>query len=343
MKKSFFKVTLLLIVLSSVLSPFSTVSAQEDKLNYFGIIINPAIIFLEANPGETITDVVRLTNDFQERDPSQPNYIGTSKVIYYPSSLVFQQSGEEGIAQFVFDSNLPYAQDASKWVSFSESSYIIDYGQTVESNFVLQVPTDAQPGGHYFGLVYGDNQGELYDEVSLSKSIAALVFLTVRGDVEKDGKLVEFDTGKNWYEFGPVDFKIRYENTGNVHEVLGGNIFVHKGDITKPIATLTVNERGEKVALPRSVREIRENWGDGFIVKKAEGGYKLNWDSITKIYVGKYKATLKLRHSSNGERVTSEAEISFWMIPWKLIAALVLIITGFVIYFIVSRRKRSKK
>ncbi len=341
---SLFKfVIVLIITFASFGNLTRSIQAQEVNRNYFGIIINPAIIFLEADPGETLTGKVQLRNDFQERNPNEPGYIGESKITYYPDSLRFEQSEIEGKPKFIFDSELPYESDSSQWVSFFEESYIIDFEQTVESNYTVTVPSTAKPGGHYMALTYNENK-ESGDDVALTKSIAALVFLTVKGESSKSGNLLEFYTGKKWYEFTPVDFHIKYQNEGTVHDVLGGNIFVHKGDITKPVATLTVNESATKVVLPGTTRDFVEIFNNGFITFDDKGKPIFDFKKLTTIYFGKYHATLKLKHDENGERVTTEANLTYWVIPWRLILVIIILILMIITFFLLKRKitKRSK-
>lgn len=294
--------------------------AQERK--YYGIVINPAIKHLELAPGESYSDKIELINDFQHQETIQ----------YYPFAQNFNQEGESGHANFYLDDNLPDAINPSKWVSFNEESYIMPFSERISSNYTITVPTDASPGGYYVGLIYISSDPDKIDKsdesVALNSAISTLFFITVKGEINETGSLLQFSTDKDWYEFLPVTYNIRYYNEGSIHTSIGGNIFVHKGDITNPVDILEVNDEAG-LALPGSIRAYSETQSGGFIYLDQEGDIKLNKDQFPKIYFGKYTATLKLKHPEAGERVTDDYEITFWVIPWRLILlAIILVGTG---------------
>ena len=73
-----------------------------------------------------------------------------------------------------------------------------------------------------------------------------LIFVTVPGSNLQKGKILNF-TGPKFVQKGPVDFKIKFENTGTVH-------FEPKGIIT--LANMLGKKVGEipvssQVVLPR--------------------------------------------------------------------------------------------
>ena len=165
--------------------------------------------------------------------------------------------------------------------------------------------------------------------------------MTVRGDAEQDGSLVEFSTGKTLYEFLPVDFLVRYENKGSVHQLPGGNIFIHRGDISNPVASIVFNE-DQSMSLPGATRSFTESYTDGFLYFE-DGKLKLDQSKFPKIYFGEYTATIKFKHTVNGERITVEKDTTFWVIPWKLLSALILVVLAIILLIRRIRKKRKEK
>lgn len=319
-----------------LISIFTTISlsaqAQENQRKFFGIIIEPAIVYLDVAPGQTVTGKINLTHDFQSKQ----------EYTFYPNPVNFRQTGESGVPELYFDSTLDNSINPSAWISITEDKYTLNFQDRVDSNYTIKIPPNAQPGGHYAAVMYTEDETTNGEVVGLNKAIGALFFITVAGDVKQDGELLEFKSDKKVYDFTPVVFSIRYKNSGNVHRPVGGNIFIHKGDVTKPTAILEVNKQGE-LSLPRDVRQYFEIYSDGFITRK-NNSWQLNWEKVTKIHFGKYYATLKLKHDRNNQRVTTEREISFWIVPWQLILLIVLIIFALITYATYRfGRKRNKR
>lgn len=329
MNKFTFKTGAIILVLGFLLSFTTTQSqAQELERTYRGIIINPAIVHLELNPGETYKDIIKLTNDFEHRQT----------INFFPSISSFRQQAETGNAEFYNNETLPLRLNAPKWISFEEAEYSLAFEEKATSNYTIQVPENASPGGHYVALVYSDNDDT--ENIQVQKSIASLLFITISGEINEDGEFLEFTSKKPWYEFAPFEFSIRYKNTGNVHTQVGGNIFIYRGNSAEPIGTIKVNE-DIKYALPKSVRNFEEAFTSGWITLE-NGKLNINGEDFPKIHIGKHKASLRLKNTQDNQRVTAESELFFWVIPWRLILLLLLIIASVTAFFVIKKKKRNK-
>ena len=143
-----------------------------------------------------------------------------------------------------------------------------------------------------------------------------------------------------FYEYLPSIFEIQVKNTGNVHVVPVGDIFIDSGG-QKDIAVLQANP-GKGNVLPGTTRTFTASWADGFAVrvpKMTEDGqpvltqdgkpeYTTEYDftKADKFRIGKYTANLLLVYD-NGERdVPIEAQVSFWIIPWKILLGVTLVV-----------------
>jgi hypothetical protein len=171
-------------------------------------------------------------------------------------------------------------------------------------------------------------------------------------------QLSDFKTDKFIYEYLPTTFEIKVQNSGNIHLIPVGDIFIDQGD-TKDIAVFPVNE-GRGNVLPQSGRTLTASWSDGFAVKvpKEENGavvrndngetvYTTKWDftKADKFRFGKYTANLLLVYD-NGERdIPLEASVDFWIIPWKilLVAGVVVILVLFGLKSIITSNVRRVK
>jgi hypothetical protein len=152
----------------------------------------------------------------------------------------------------------------------------------------------------------------------------------------------------NVYEFLPATFNVKLSNTGNVHVIPHGNIFIMKGKTQ--VAVLDLNDEQGNI-LPGSKRVYPVEWVDGFphFEKVVEDGkvkldkqnqpvMKIVWsngagaakDIKPHLRMGKYTAHLFAVYDDGQRDVPVEAEVSFWVVPWRLILGglVVLILVG---------------
>ena len=186
-----------------------------------------------------------------------------------------------------------------------------------------------------------------------------MVLLNVKTANEKKQIVVtSFTTDKKLYEYLPTTFNITVHNTGNVHVVAMGNIYISR-DHKNNIAVIDVNPNLGNT-LPDSSRVFSVTWSDGFPVykKKTDNGQvisdksgkpvmQLNYDfsKTNKLRFGKYYAHLTLIYDDGTKDVPIEAEVSFWVVPWGLIleAIAIPLIPSLIVYAIMSRRIKHQK
>jgi len=151
-------------------------------------------------------------------------------------------------------------------------------------------------------------------------------------------QITEFSSDKSTYEFLPASFTIRVKNTGNIHVVPSGTIFVKRGNAT--VATLSINP-GQGNILPNSTRTFTVEWNDGFplYVPKLDASGQpisnpdsttaktLKWDlsEANKLRIGKYNAQAVLVYDDGTRDVPLEANIGFWVVPWRLVAGFLVV------------------
>ena len=110
------------------------------------------------------------------------------------------------------------------------------------------------------------------------------------------------------FDAAPLDFVVRLRNKGTVHEQPVGKIAV-KDMFGNLIANVNVN-LGQSNVLPGSVRRFEAP------LDKAVIGDR--W------LFGRYTADLTATYGANKD--TTTAQISFWIIPYKLIGIIVLVL-----------------
>ena len=135
-----------------------------------------------------------------------------------------------------------------------------------------------------------------------------MFFLRVPGDTKIEGKTLDLSLVGNkwWYEKGPVDIGILYENAGSVH--------------LNPYGELSItNMFGEEVGFVQL-----DPW---FVLPTSLRLREVTWDR--EFLLGRY--TVKVKINRGYDDIVDELSVSFWVLPWKIVGGMFLIL--FIIIF----------
>jgi hypothetical protein len=300
-----------LTLLAVGLVPLAPALAATQKPSTKGtgqaLEIAPPIENISGNPGQTLKLTVKLRN--------------ISKTYLVVSNQVndFVAAGEDGTPKILLknnDNDNPYS--IRQWVG-PLPSFTVSPGHIKDLPVTITIPKNASPGGHYGVIRFTGTAPNLKGSgVSLSASLGMLVLLRVNGPVQEKLSIDEFSVnhgGKtgSLFESGPVNFVEKIKNSGNIHEEPTGHIVI-KNMFGKTLAGLNVNLPPRNI-LPASTRKFSQP-----LDKTVIGNKKL---------FGKYTATLKITYASG--KKTLDSKLTFWVIPYKLIAALAVLLV--VIFF----------
>jgi hypothetical protein len=160
----------------------------------------------------------------------------------------------------------------------------------------------------YSFLLYEKESVEGTTRSPIIARIGTLFFITVPGAVEKSGELKDFSVvgDKIWYEKGPIDLSVLFENKGSVHLNPYGEIRI-KNFFNEEVGFV---ELDPWFSLPKSLRS-RE----------------VSWDR--ELLFGRYTATAYINRGY--EDVVDEMSTTFWVLPWKIVGG--IFFTLFIILF----------
>lgn len=279
------------------------------------LTISPPVMEIDANPGEIIKKQIKIFVEVE------------AEGIYYPSVANFIARGEEGESGFLEQEKAEEAKGYSlaNWIEIDKTPIGLKKNERAEISFIIKVPKDAEPGGHY-GVIFLSTQPPALEKeqvaIGVTGKLGSLILVRVAGEIKEQGNLLEFNTAdkKNSYNRLPIEFITRFENTGNVHlkpqgEIKISNIF------GKTIAKVSVNEKGGNV-LPESIRKFKSIWEKkDTVFEKGKGFFAELKKEKDNFAFGKYKAELILVGFDGGIK-------SFWIFPWRivLVSLIVLIV-----------------
>lgn len=270
-----------------------------------GLTIQPIKISHTIEAGDFVSDVITLTNASDVRVK-----VGIKVEDFIPVA------GQEGI-QFV--GRAPGITTARDWIKIEdEKKFIFEKGESRSIRYIVSPPANAEPGSHFGVLLFKANELEQKGQLQIGTQVGALLFITVPGDFLQKGRILDF-TGPAFVQKGPVNFKIKFENTGTVHFEPKGMIEI-KNMFGKTVGQAPVS--GTAV-LPTGVKEVAASWDiEGFL-----------W--------GRYAASVKL-FDGEGNELTAD-KISFYGFPLWYAAGFILavIILFFGIKFLKNKVRFS--
>ena len=314
----------------------------------FNFNISPPSVAVETVPGAPITVDIRIQNE------------GTTTESIKASLMKFTPKGDTGVPDLL---NLTANDDFGKWATISPTTLTAEPNVWQTVQLTIDPPKTAAFGYYYavqFSRLDSGKQSEK-GKSNVVGAVASLVLLDVKapGAVRKVN-VAEFSTKSKVLEFLPVDFNVRLNNVGNTHVGVRGSIAISKNG--KQVGQVEVNA-SKGYILPKSFRNFATSWSDGQPLyqnqKDATGKAmldsdgqpvrSLSWDnfSLSKLRFGKYDARLVTIYNDGRGDVSTEARLSFWVIPWRIIVPVIvvtiLVLAGIWALFVRPARRRFKK
>lgn len=226
--------------------PFaSPIPAKAQATGARSVTVIPPSFELYANPGDTISDKIRVRNE-AATDTSYSIVVEDFKAV-----------GEEGNVDLISDSQSNTTYSLSAWIAPSIKTFTLKAGEEKEVPYNINVPKDAEPGGHYCSiLVKIGGDATVANGASVASRVGSLILLRVSGNVKEDASVESFSSDKAYYEKSPVNLDLRVKDLGNNH--------------IKPKGTIVItNLFGQKVAelplnglnvLPDAIRKMNTQW-----------------------------------------------------------------------------------
>lgn len=283
------------------------------------ITITPARFEISGNPGETLDQEMLLIN---ETDATET---------FYSSFLNFEAQGESGTPAFVEPK-----EGLGTWMSTEISSITLVPGQQKIIPFKINIPANAEPGGHFAVIFWGTTPPAGGGSgVSVGAQTGTLVLLSVNGDVKEEAGLLNFNTvGKIFfYNTLPVSFEYRFRNDGGDRVKPQGKITI-RNTVFFPTDYLNANPVEGNV-LPNSTRKINVDWQKYKHPEDYEapkGAFSKFWSDVKyqwkNFAVGLYSAKLSLTYGTEGH--SAKKTTFFFVFPWQLVLVMLLV---FIIVF----------
>src|SRR6056297_11399 len=274
-----------------------------------GASLIPSVIETAADPGQQLTDAVEVTN---LSDDAQTYFL-----------FVRDIEGVAGNGQPIYaEDNLERSgQELSSWITLTATQLTLAPGASQAVPFLISVPDDAAPGGH-FGSVFASLEppAETAEGASagVGYRVGNIINLRVSGDIVERATIRSLQTDQYVYGDKSVNFTAVVENDGNVLVRPVGPLTISNmlGDT---VAELTMNDSRAGV-YPGTQRELFAEWQENGL------GF------------GRYTAEVALVYGNAGEaQYNTTANTIFWVLPWEILQPLLitLVVLALVSYVLV--------
>jgi hypothetical protein len=210
------------------------------------------------------------------------------------------------------------------------ASFVLNHNERARVPVTISIPSDAEPGGRYGSMlvdtvaieaVSGDVT-QTTPQSAIIARIGTLFFVTVEGDITRDGELTEFGTigKKRVYTSGPIPFGIFHTNRGSTHIAPYGELRIH-------------NLVGEEVGVVSL-----DPW---FILPASERLREVTWNR--ELLLGRYTATVVIQRGYDD--LVDTASFTFYVLPWRIVLGtffgLFILIFGIRFFFRTFEFKRK--
>ncbi len=276
---------------------------EEGGINKGGIQITPLTHNFEIMPGQSSSGSITVTN------------LNQTSISYGTEAEDFRKVSNEGAPSYEGVAKKDGVSSLADWIIVTENGEgELAPGEAVEIKFNIEVPTTAEPGGHYAAL-FAKQSNEVTssggNQVGVVSRVGSIILVSVPGDVKKTASITTFIAPKIvWW--GPVPFFMTVENTGTVHYDS-----VAKVELDPWFGGNKTIEMGTHTIVPKNQRD-----------------YEGEWENI--IPFGYYKVAAS---ATDGDGKTELVKTSFIAIPLIIVVPLILLIL--IIYLLVRYFRRN--
>jgi hypothetical protein len=281
----------------------------------FALQVTPSPLVATIKPGELSTQELRIRNSSTE---TQRYKMGlTTFTIDEESGQVNLGNGEP--------------TEIKDFVRFNNPVFSVEPGQLFTQKVLINTPASA---GFTYSFAITISRAEPLTPsdgtAAIEGSVAVFTLLNVdRPGVKREFELAEFSSAKRVYEYLPASFSLKLKNSGNTLVQPKGTIYIQRGsDDKEPIATIPLNSGGGYI-LPDTHRILKVDWDKGFPRyetvdssdhSSSSSELKWHWNDLSQLRIGKYTAKVVAVYDDGQRDIPITSEVTFWVLPWKLIA-----------------------
>lgn len=276
----------------------------EAAFAQLSISTYPLSVKGQIDPGQTFEGTVNIINSSENE---------SVKIRLEKENLM---GGAEGAVELLGEVDTGWG--ISSWVKFEDDSdFILEPKERRAVNFSIEVPLDAQPGGHFGAVLFralpADEKENTESGISVSGRVGSVLLFEVTGDINKGAHISWIDVPK-FLSHGPVDVRFKLKNDGNSY-------FTPIGNVT--YKNLWMKNEAEFYNPGKAETDLNK---PGVVFPGYDRTYASKWDK--KYMFGPVKITINAQMEEGGPEIASKS-IIIWVFPWQealIILAVILLL-----------------
>ncbi|MCB9810204.1 hypothetical protein H6781_01230 [Candidatus Nomurabacteria bacterium] len=270
-----------LLILTAIFLPASLTFAGE-------FTVRPFLIDVTAEPRETITETVQLTNDSEYR-----------KYVVYATVNEISVDKEGEIKEFVSPVMTDRTNTVTSWIEVKRGRIEIEPGQKAEIPVVLRVNPFAEPGEYhaFIGFVPAPNRPKAESIAMSGEADGVVIKITVEDKREDSMKISGFIINRFITDDSKREVDVVIENTGDLPSAPMGEIIFYDSTGVE-IDSAPFNS-------------------DGVVIAPGETATLKGFVPVDKT-LGRFKANLSLKYGEN-QRASLYDTTTFFLMPLNLL------------------------
>lgn len=251
--------------------------------------ITPAVIDEKALARDIIRHTITVTNTT------------SAKMDVY--AIVNNVDTTSGKQDFKNRADVELKDSLANWIQISRGAVELAPGESHEFPMTINVNLNAEPGDYHALISFMWGGSRAYAEANVKRGVSTAVNVEVYENVKERLQLGSFTSKELFFTTPEVKFTYDLENIGNKDLVPSGEVRIYdrKG---KEVGAIPANVEQTSIS-PNEVGQIASAW-------TAAGKF------------GRYKALLDIEYGS--QLGTVNDTIYFWIVPWKTIVGLFLVL-----------------
>lgn len=297
-------VSSILYAVPYTIHPTRTLAQSLERRTF--TISPPSVAIDNVNPGDERDGILKIVNDSDET------------LTFNLSIQDYIVEDANGTPKFLTDGQLSNQFSAASWMGVSPTQITVKPGTREEIAYYLKIPRNARPGGHYAAVTYTpDNKATVSGSgAAVTTVVGTLFYIRINGPIKEQATVTEL-SAPVISEYSPVHIKTVIKNNGDEH--------------IKPYGTLTIkNVFGKTVSTqilqPNNIFPLASRNYDNILSK--------SW------LFGRYTAVLNAKYGRENALMLTGV-VAFWVIPWKLLILIALLILAGVLGYLYMKKKNT--
>jgi hypothetical protein len=326
--KTIFKLIIGVTLILQILLPHSNARLQGlDR----GLIVSPPVQEISMNPSEEKIAIIQLENDVD----------GIENLDVSAEIKFFEMQG----SGYIISDESPFNDNPPR-VSIEQKNLKLTKGKIDDFKIIVNTDEKTKPGGYHYGIIYSFQPSSEEGGIKIINTIAATLFINIKGDTEKNNDFTKFEVDKQiidpWFDKFNLNYTIKIN--GDYYFRPSGDIIL--GDKENPLARFDVNP-GNGLIVGNSSKDYVVKFGSDPSSQNNNSESKVITQNISVPWYSFGSQNIRgelLNTNIDGQVFFKSKDTQVFFIPYRFIIFITIIILfGLGVFLYLTKFKVLKK